>query len=71
MDYLSQITDYLLTQSWQIAVLVIIVAAVNLLLRNRSAHVRYLLWLIVLTKCLVPPLLSVPLAVFQGRDISV
>ena len=53
MDYLSQITDYLLTQSWQIAVLVVIVAAVNLLLRNRSAHVRYLLWLIVLVKCLV------------------
>jgi len=60
---LTQITNYLLTQSWQIALLVAVVAMVNLVLRNRSAHVRYLLWLIVLAKCLVPPLLTVPLAV--------
>lgn len=61
--YLNRIVDYVLTQSWQIAVLVAVVAIVNLALRNRSAHVRYLLWLIVLAKCLVPPLLTVPLAV--------
>ncbi|MBN2315392.1 MAG: ankyrin repeat domain-containing protein [Sedimentisphaerales bacterium] len=61
--YLNRITQYLLTQSWQIAVLVVVVAIVNLALRNRSAHIRYLLWLIVLAKCLVPPLLTVPLAV--------
>jgi len=59
----SQITNYILTQSWQMAALVAVVALVNLALRNRSAHVRYLLWLIVLAKCFVPPLLSVPLAV--------
>jgi cytohesin len=62
-NYLSTITNYLLTQSWQIAILVVLIAAVNLALKNRSAHVRYLLWLIVLAKCLVPPLLTVPLAV--------
>ncbi len=62
-NYLIQITNYLLTQSWQIAVLVVVITAVNLALKNRSAHVRYLLWLIVLAKCLVPPLLTVPLAV--------
>ncbi|MGB2866789.1 MAG: M56 family metallopeptidase, partial [Sedimentisphaerales bacterium] len=62
-DYLTQITDYLLAQSWQIAILVAAVTAITLLLKNRSAHVRYLLWLIVLAKCLVPPFLTVPLAV--------
>lgn len=62
-EYLTQITNYLLTQSWQIAVLVVVIAAVSVLLKNRSAHVRYLLWLIVLAKCLVPPLISVPLAI--------
>ena len=67
---LIQITDYLLTQSWQIALLVAVVAMVNLVLRNRSAHVRYLLWLIVLAKCLMPPLLTVPLAVLP-QDESV
>ena len=61
--YLTRVTDYLLTQSWQIALLVVVVAAVSLVLRNKSAHVRYLLWLIVLAKCLVPPLLTVPLAI--------
>ena len=61
--YLTQITDYLLTQSWQIAILVAAVATVNLALKNKSAHARYLLWLIVLAKCLVPPLLAIPLPV--------
>ena len=66
-NYLTQITDYLLTQSWQIAVLAAAVAAVNLALKNRSAHVRYLLWLIVLAKCLTPPFLEVPVAVLPER----
>ncbi|UCG47663.1 MAG: DUF1573 domain-containing protein [Phycisphaerales bacterium] len=60
---LTQITKYLLSQSWHIAVLVLVVAIVSALLRNKSAHVRYLLWLIVLAKCLVPPLLTIPLAI--------
>ena len=61
--YLTQIINYLLMQSWQIAILVVVIAAVNLVLKNRSAHVRYLLWLIVMAKCLVPPLVTIPLAV--------
>ncbi|MHC4387685.1 MAG: hypothetical protein ACYSX1_03660, partial [Planctomycetota bacterium] len=51
----THIRDYLVTQSWQIAALVLVAAVVTLALKNRSAHVRYLLWLIVLAKCLVPP----------------
>jgi ankyrin repeat protein/beta-lactamase regulating signal transducer with metallopeptidase domain len=62
-NYLTQIINYLLTQSWQIAVLVVVIAAATLLLKNKSAHIRYLLWLIVLAKCLVPPLFTIPLAV--------
>jgi len=69
-NYLTQITNYLLTQSWQIAVLVVVIAAVNLALKNRSAHIRYLLWLIVLAKCLVPPLFTVPLAVLSQEKLS-
>jgi len=71
-NYLSTITNYLLTQSWQIAALVAIIAALSLALKNRSAHIRYLLWLIVLAKCLVPPLLTVPLAVLpQDKPVPV
>ena len=67
-SWLSRITDYLLAQSWQIAVLIVVVAIVAFLLRNRSAHVRYLIWLLVLAKCLVPPLHSVPLAVLPQEQ---
>ncbi|UCC96962.1 MAG: ankyrin repeat domain-containing protein, partial [Phycisphaerales bacterium] len=66
-SWLIRIADYLLAQSWQIAVLTIAVALATFALRNRSAHVRYLLWLIVLAKALVPPLYSIPVAVLPER----
>jgi len=59
---LSHISEYIWQQSWQIGLLIGIVALVNLALRKRSAHLRYMLWLMVLAKCLLPPLLSVSLA---------
>jgi serine protease AprX len=61
--YLNEVVRYLITQSWQIAALTVAVAAANFALRRHSAHVRYLLWLIVLAKCLVPPVYVVPLPV--------
>ena len=67
-SWLSRITDYLLAQSWQIAVLIVVVAIVSFLLRNRSAHVRYLIWLLVLAKCLVPHLHSIPFAVLTQEQ---
>jgi ankyrin repeat protein/beta-lactamase regulating signal transducer with metallopeptidase domain len=66
-SYLTQISNYLLGQSWQIIILVVVVAAVSWLLRNRSAHIRYLLWLIVLAKCLIPPLFAMPIAVLPQK----
>jgi ankyrin repeat protein/beta-lactamase regulating signal transducer with metallopeptidase domain len=60
---LDRIADYLVAQSWQITVLVVAVGALSWVFRHRSAHVRYLLWLVVLAKCLVPPVVNVPLAV--------
>ena len=68
-SWLIQITNYLLAQSWQIAVLAISLAFVSILLRSRSAHIRYLLWLIVLAKCLVPPLYSIPVAVLPEKEM--
>jgi len=68
--YLNQIVDYMLTQSWQIAVLTVAVAVAAFALKNRSAHIRYLLWLIVLAKCLVPPLFTIPLAILPRAEPS-
>jgi beta-lactamase regulating signal transducer with metallopeptidase domain/5-hydroxyisourate hydrolase-like protein (transthyretin family) len=61
-----ELTRYLAAQSWQIAFLAATVAAATFALRRRSAHVRYLLWLVVVTKCLVPPLHVVPLQVLPS-----
>lgn len=68
--YLNQLTEYLARQSWHIVVLALVIATMSLLLRNKSAHVRYLLWLILLAKCLVPPLLTIPLAILPQAQIA-
>ena len=65
---LTQSTNYLLAQSWQIAVLTIVVAFISFLLRNKSAHVRYLLWMIVLAKCLIPPLYTISIAILPEKE---
>jgi len=68
-NLLNQITNYLMMQSWQIAILVTVITAVTWLLKNKSAHIRYLLWLIVLAKCLVPPLVTIPLAILPQENV--
>ena len=67
--YANQVTGYLFAQSWQIALLAVVVGLISFALRNRSAHVRYLLWLIVLAKCLVPPMYFVPVAVLPQESV--
>jgi len=67
--YVDSLAGYLLAQSWQIALLAVVVGLISFALRNRSAHVRYLLWLIVLAKCLVPPVYSVPVPVLPDRPL--
>lgn len=60
---LNTIADYLITQSWQFSVVFGLVLAGTLALRKASAHWRYLLWLVVIAKCLMLPVVSLPLAV--------
>jgi len=66
--YANAVSRHLFVQSWQIALLVLVVGVISYALRHRSAHVRYLLWLIVLAKCLVPPIYSVPVAVLPENS---
>ena len=68
--YINQLAGYLLTQSWQIALLALIIGLISLALRNKSAHIRYLLWLIVLAKCLIPPLYSVSVAILPEQPYT-
>lgn len=66
----DRLFEHLCQQSWQIVLLVLIVAVVSRFLQHRSAHVRYLLWVLVLAKCLVPPLFSIPVAVLPGQAMA-
>ncbi len=69
---LTEITDYLLRQSWQIAAVFVLVAVGCWALRKASAHWRYLLWLVVLAKCLTPPLVTLPVPVLpQAQPQSI
>ena len=65
--YVNSVTTYLFAQSWQIGLLALIVGLISFALKNRSAHIRYLLWLIVLAKCLIPPVYSVSVPVLPDR----
>lgn len=64
---LDKMIEFLLSQSMHLAVLFAVIGALVWLLNKRSAHVRYLLWLIILVKCLIPPLLTIPLAVLPEQ----
>jgi serine/threonine-protein phosphatase 6 regulatory ankyrin repeat subunit B len=66
--YVNSVATYLFAQSWQIALFALIVGLISFALKNRSAHIRYLLWLIVLAKCLIPPIYSVPVPVLPDRS---
>ncbi len=71
MSPLTAITDYLLNQSAHIIVLFAVVASVCFALRKKTAHLRYLLWLIIIAKCLVPSLLTISLAILPSDPAPV
>ena len=63
----TNITDYLLNQTWQIGILFAVVAIVCVTIRKKTAHLRYLLWLLIVAKCLVPSLITVSLAILPQQ----
>lgn len=73
MELTTQITDFLKAQSVQIAAVFAVVLILHWLLRNRTAHIRYLLWLLVAVKCMTPPLVifSVPVLPTQPEAVIV
>lgn len=54
----TDVTQLLFTQLWQVTLLIVAVAGVNRWLSNSRPHLAHLLWLVVLVKCLTPPLWS-------------
>jgi len=63
-DHISQQwAAWVLAASWQLALLVCIVAVATTLARGASPRLRHALWLLVLLKVFLPPLLSTPISV--------
>lgn len=58
------------TQLWQVTVLAALVAIVVRLACRQRPHLAYVLWLVVLVKCLTPPLWSSPTSVFSWAQTS-
>jgi len=65
--FFGQTAIYLWTQSAQIAALCVLVGAACYALRKRTSHLRYLLWLLIVAKCLVPSLMTVSLAILPNE----
>lgn len=63
----NRVADILVQQAWQVTIVFGLVLACSAALRRASAHWRYLLWLLVIAKCLTPPLVSVSLPILAAR----
>ena len=55
----------LITQTWQIAALAIVVAVVAKLAAKNRPHLAHALWVLVLIKCVTPPVWGHSLGVFR------
>ena len=52
------------TQAWQVTVLILVVVVVTRLSARNRPHLAYVLWLVVLIKCVTPPFWSSPSGLF-------
>ena len=68
--YLTDISRFLVSQSIHLAVLFFLVWVMAVFFRRQSAHLRYLLWLVILAKCLMPSMVTIPMAVLPDNTAS-
>lgn len=67
-DFLDLVGELLLiawSQMWQVTVLILVVALATRLFAKDRAHLAHLLWLVVLIKCMTPPICASPGGVFS------
>lgn len=62
----------LMQQTWQVAMLACLVGIVTRWIGRDRAHLKHMLWALVLIKCLTPPMWSSPMGLFsRGTDFAV
>jgi beta-lactamase regulating signal transducer with metallopeptidase domain len=59
------------TQCWQIAALALLVAVVTRRFCRRRPHLACLLWMLVLVKCLTPPIWTSPVGLFSWAQVDI
>src|SRR5579871_6645167 len=59
------------TQLWQVTALIALVGLVQGTLCRRRPHLAYALWMVVMLKCLTPPIISSPTGVFGWLERAV
>ncbi len=65
----SQLVHLLIQQTWQVAMLACLVWIVTRYIGRDRAHLKHMLWALVLIKCLTPPMWSSPMGLFSlGAD---
>jgi beta-lactamase regulating signal transducer with metallopeptidase domain/preprotein translocase subunit SecD len=69
--FVTHTLEFLKGQSIQVAIVFVAVMILTWLLQNKSAHVRYLLWLLVAIKCLTPPLMIFSVPVLPAETLPV
>ena len=60
----ADFTPIAVAQIWQVTALIVLVGLLNRWLSKKRPHMAHLLWLVVLVKCLTPPLWSSPGGIF-------
>ncbi|MCP4452960.1 MAG: hypothetical protein GY809_15975, partial [Planctomycetes bacterium] len=66
----AEIYGFLVGQSTHLAVLFFVIWGLVSLCHGKSAHLRYLLWAVILVKCLLPPVFTIPVAVLPGPVVT-
>lgn len=64
---MEQIQFLLWTQTWQIALLFVLIWVVNRFVRERFPHFAMVLWVLFFVKCLVPPVVLAPIGMFAWQ----
>ena len=67
---LNGLADALVQQSLLVCVVFLFAAVASRMLRTASAHWRYLLWLLVIAKCLTPPMVSLSLPIMSSSQTA-
>lgn len=65
---LNDVVAMMGTQFWQVTALGIVVLGANRLLSRKRPHLSHLLWLVVLLKCVTPPIVATPWSVLGWAD---